>query len=103
MTLIYIEINKELSHFNQDSLHCQLNYIVRDIFKKKVLVFVDEIKGYKPILNIDKIICNRITSGTPRCKYYNWLFISDIIFARTNENFGGTAFPICLYIDDTDP
>lgn len=47
----------------------KLNNIVRSVFDTKTLVLVDELKGYMPIKSTKKIICNRITSGAPRCKY----------------------------------
>lgn len=70
---IYIQIKGKIrvedSHRNE-SFQDKLNRFVRDVFRNELLVLVDEIKGYKPIKQIEKIKCNRITSGAPRCKYY---------------------------------
>ena len=55
--------------FEESSLKERLNEIVRELFYDKTLVFVDETKGYKPVTDLSKIVCYRITSGAPRCKY----------------------------------
>lgn len=65
LNTIYNEIQ-----FFKDFSFCEiLNNIVRTVFTNKKLVIVDEINGYKPITNLTKLICNRITSGRPRCQY----------------------------------
>ena len=66
--LLTISIGKDLSIFNEKGLKETLNLLVRSIFTDIKLVLVQEEKGYKPITNLNKIYCNRITSGGPRCK-----------------------------------
>jgi hypothetical protein len=66
--LLTISIGKDLSIFNEKGLKETLNLLVRSIFTDIKLVLVQENKGYKPITNLNKIYCNRITSGNPRCK-----------------------------------
>lgn len=61
-------ILNDISIFENISLCQTLNNIVRNIFKDIKLVIVHEKYGYKPISKLDKIICNRITGGRPRCK-----------------------------------
>ena len=63
------EILNDLKTFENISLRDELNNTVRNVFKKTKLVLVLEDKGYMPINNLNKIICNRITSGKPRCKF----------------------------------
>ena len=58
----------DLEMFNNITLRDKLNNIVRSIFKDVKLVLVHEKKGYRPIRDLNKIFCNRITSGLPRCK-----------------------------------
>lgn len=62
-------IANDLKMFTEISLCEYLNHIVRSMFKDKKLIFVDEHRGYKPINKLDQIVCNRITTGRPRCKY----------------------------------
>ena len=62
-------IKNNIKMFNNCTLLEKLNEIIRNVFKNKFLVFVDEIKGYKPITKLHYIICYRITHGKPRCKY----------------------------------
>jgi hypothetical protein len=54
--------------FETISLREKLNLIIRSVFQIVKLVLVHENKGYKPIANLESIYCNRITSGSPRCK-----------------------------------
>lgn len=58
-----------LTYFRTQTLCEQLNDIVRDTFKHKILVFVDKHKGFYPVKNMNMIICNRITQNLPRGKY----------------------------------
>lgn len=66
--LITNEIKNDLYIFKNTSLRDLLNKIVRDIFTETQLILVHETKGFQPINNLNKIFCNRITSGNPRCK-----------------------------------
>ncbi len=54
--------------FETISLREKLNLIIRSVFQIVKLILVHENKGYKPIANLENIYCNRITSGSPRCK-----------------------------------
>lgn len=54
--------------FENISLREKLNLIIRSVFQIVKLVLVHENKGYMPITNLESIYCNRITSGSPRCK-----------------------------------
>jgi hypothetical protein len=66
---IYLKLFEDLSYFYDKTLKDVLNDIVRSVFIDKILVFVHENNGYKPISELNRIICYRITSGSPRCKY----------------------------------
>lgn len=66
--LITNAISDDLRQFDTITLREKLNVVVRDIFNEVKLVLVKENKGYKPIENLETIVCNRITSGSPRCK-----------------------------------
>jgi hypothetical protein len=66
--LITSVTKKDVSVFDDCGLKKTLNKIVRDVFKDIRLVLVHETKGYMPIIDLNKIFCNRITSGNPRCK-----------------------------------
>ena len=66
--LIFNEIKKDLYIFKNTSLRDLLNKIVRDIFTETQLILVHETHGFQPIKNLNRIFCNRITSGNPRCK-----------------------------------
>ena len=69
-TVIYHAVSKELESFKDSSLIDQLNKSIRNVFtNNKTLVLVDKNKGYMPLKNLNRIICNRITSGHPRCKF----------------------------------
>jgi hypothetical protein len=61
-------IGNDISLFKNQSLKEALNGAVRGVFGDVQLVLVHEINGYKMISELDKIFCNRITSGGPRCK-----------------------------------
>lgn len=61
-------LGKDVSIFSDHSLKEKLNNLVRNIFSDVKLVLVHERNGYKPITDLKKIYCNRITSGNPRCK-----------------------------------
>ncbi len=61
-------IGKDILIFKNVSLKEKLNQLVRSIFTDIKLVLVHKDKGYKPITDLNKIYCNRITSGNPRCK-----------------------------------
>ena len=61
-------IGKDISLFKDISLKEKLNQLVRSIFTDIKLVLVHKVNGYKPITDLNKIYCNRITSGNPRCK-----------------------------------
>ncbi len=54
--------------FETNSLREKLNLIIRSVFQIVKLVLVHEYNGYKPVANLESIYCNRITSGSPRCK-----------------------------------
>jgi hypothetical protein len=69
-SLLCAKLEEYLEQFKKQSLKDKLNAIVREVFKEKRLVLVDEKKGYYPVSNYDKILCNRITSGAPRCKIF---------------------------------
>jgi len=67
--LIKKEIDIDLKNFDKYSLKERLNKIVRDVFLHYIkLVLVHEEYGFKPLRDLSKIYCNRITSGKPRCK-----------------------------------
>lgn len=66
--LLTAHIGLDISMFNNKSLKEILNQLVRNIFTDIKLVLVQESKGYKPITDLNKIYCIRITSGNPRCK-----------------------------------
>ncbi len=68
--LLFInEIGRDLESFERRTLKETLNDIVRDVFSHDVkLVLVHKDYGFKPITNLDRLYCNRITSGSPRCK-----------------------------------
>ena len=66
--LITNAIKSDIALFNDISLRDKLDDLVREIFTDIKLVLVHEDKGYKPITDMSKIYCNRITSGNPRCK-----------------------------------
>jgi hypothetical protein len=69
-TVICNAVSKELDTFKESSLIDQLNKSIRRVFtNNKILVLVDKNKGYMPLKNLNRIICNRITSGNPRCKF----------------------------------
>lgn len=68
--LLKSSLCNDLNFFNVD-LQELLNKIVRETFNNKRLILVDSKKGYKPINNLQWIVCNRITSGSPRCKFIN--------------------------------
>ena len=57
--------------FENNTLCDTLNNIVRGVFTDVKLVVVHEKNGYKPITKLNNIVCNRITSGCPRCKIYD--------------------------------
>ncbi|MEC5156325.1 hypothetical protein [Chryseobacterium sp. MP_3.2] len=61
-------ISDEIQIFDEANLQEKLNQIVRGVFHNYKLILVHKDKGYKPISNLESIICNRITSGSPRCK-----------------------------------
>ena len=61
-------IGNDISLFENQSLKEALNLAVRRVFEHVQLVLVHEINGYRIISELDKIFCNRITSGGPRCK-----------------------------------
>jgi len=61
-------IGNDFVLFNNISLREKLNELVRGVFTDIKLVLVHKEKGYKPITDLQKIYCNRITSGNPRCK-----------------------------------
>ncbi len=54
--------------FENNTLREKLNLIIRSVFQIVKLVLVHENNGFKPISNLENIYCNRITSGSPRCK-----------------------------------
>jgi hypothetical protein len=66
--LLTIHIGRDVSTFKLLSLKEKLNNLVRSIFTDIKLVLVQKDKGYKPVTDLNKIYCNRITSGNPRCK-----------------------------------
>ena len=66
--LLTIHTGKDVSIFKSLSLKEKLNNLVRSIFTDIKLVLVQKDKGYKPVTDLNKIYCNRITSGNPRCK-----------------------------------
>ena len=66
--LITNAIKADITLFENSSLKEKLNDLVREIFTDIKLVLVHETMGYKPITDLTKIYCNRITSGNPRCK-----------------------------------
>lgn len=68
-SIILHELKNDIDYFKNEKLKDKLNNIVRSVFKDKVLVFVDGHMGFKPIIVQDNIFCNRITSGSPRCKF----------------------------------
>lgn len=70
ITVVKNQFQEMLEDFRNESFQDKLNRFVRDVFRNELLVLVDERMGYKPIRQIEKIKCNRITSGAPRCKYY---------------------------------
>lgn len=70
ITVVKNQFQEMLEDFRNESFQDKLNRFVRDVFRNEILVLVDERMGYKPIRQIEKIKCNRITSGAPRCKYY---------------------------------
>jgi hypothetical protein len=61
-------IKDDMEIFKDKTLIELLNEVVRNVFDDISLVVVDEKKGYKIVKNKQNIICNRITSGNPRCK-----------------------------------
>lgn len=61
-------IYDNISFFNHYTFREILNKIIREVFQNVKLVLVHEDKGFKIISNMDSIYCNRITSGSPRCK-----------------------------------
>lgn len=61
-------IAEDIEIFKNNTLREKLNLIIRGVFHNVKLVLVHEDYGYKPITNLDGIYCNRITSGSPRCK-----------------------------------
>ena len=67
--VIYNAVSKHIQMFENKSLIDKLNEIVRNLFISRTLVLVHKEKGYMPIKKLNKIICNRITSGNPRCKF----------------------------------
>jgi len=66
--LLTIHAGRDVSIFKLFSLKEKLNNLVRSIFTDIKLVLVQKDKGYKPVTDLNKIYCNRITSGNPRCK-----------------------------------
>lgn len=70
--VVYLQntLKDELNLFTGLVPSKKLTDIIRSYFTDKILIIVDEIKGYKPLkTDMDKLICYRITSGGPRCKY----------------------------------
>jgi hypothetical protein len=58
----------DIDIFKNNTLREKLNLIIRGVFHNVKLVLVHQDFGYKPITNLNSIYCNRITSGSPRCK-----------------------------------
>lgn len=58
----------EIKIFHNNTLSTSLNQIVRGVFQNTKLVLVHEVLGFKPLSDLNLIYCNRITSGSPRCK-----------------------------------
>jgi len=69
--LITSKIGDELDKFRNTTLKHELDKLVRSVFIGIRLVFVHKQKGFKPIKNIQKIYCYRITHGGPRCRFIN--------------------------------
>lgn len=67
--IIISELSENLKYFKEKTVKQYFNEIVRDVFNDKILVLVDKKKGFMPINDLNKIVCCRITSGAPRCKY----------------------------------
>tara|TARA_B100000780_G_C21015061_1_gene406615 strand:+ start:62 stop:922 length:861 start_codon:yes stop_codon:yes gene_type:complete len=63
------ETQSTLELFKDKNICNKLTEVIRPVFDDKILVFVDAKKGYKPLSNVEAIICYRITSKAPRCKY----------------------------------
>jgi len=78
ITVVKNQFQEMLEDFRNESFQDKLNRFVRDVFRNEILVLVDERMGYKPIRQIEKIKCNRITSGAPRCKYYEEELITSV-------------------------
>jgi len=68
LLLLSYYTSEDLNLFRTETLKEQLNRLVRNIFSDIKLVLVNKTKGYKPLTDLSKIYCNRITSGNPRCK-----------------------------------
>ena len=71
IAVVKFQFEELISVYQSTSLQERLNRMVQSIFENKVLVLVEEEKGYMPIKNVKTIFCNRITSGRPRCKFIN--------------------------------
>ena len=84
------------------SLQEMLNSCVRKEAIDKTLVTVYENRGRIIVKDYSKLSCTRITTGAPRINY-SWSSNLFIKFAKMNENLGGTALPICLYIEEIEP
>lgn len=61
-------IGNDIELFSTITLKEKLNELVKGIFTNIKLVLVHKQHGYQPVTDLDKIYCNRITSGNPRCK-----------------------------------
>lgn len=66
---IHYLICNNILFFKDKTLIEKLSDVVKKYFINKKLVFVDPKKGYYIVNDIDKLECNRITQGHPRCKY----------------------------------
>lgn len=69
--LLSNSIADDISYFKDLSLKEKLDNLVRSIFTDTKLVLVHKKLGFKVISDLEKIYCNRITSGNPRCKVLN--------------------------------
>lgn len=65
--LIIRAIGTVIEKFKRYSLTDMLNNIVRSTFTSKRLVLVHEQYGFMLVENLNFLVCNRITSGKPRC------------------------------------
>ena len=66
--LVSSQISDDIIIFDNITLLDKLNLIIRSVFQITKLVLVHPTDGFMPISNMEKIYCNRITSGSPRCK-----------------------------------